>query len=171
MSETKTRFCSWIRSFPPIGRTETKNQKRETMHALHVSFSLPSLINSTSPILLCQEVQRFEVLKKVAMYTRMLALAMTIFVLLRKASCMTISMKGFISKAFKASTRVKVTLIAAAYSDMLSSISLAVWGAFTHFGNKNFLPHEMNLWKNTRCDSSEIPVASSKSSKVQPLPK
>ena len=94
------------------------------MHALHDSFSLPSLINSTSPILLCQEVQRLEVLKKVAMYTRMLALAMTIFVLLRKASCMTISMKGFISKAFKASTRVKVTLIPKAIVSLLSLPSL-----------------------------------------------
>ena len=34
------------------------------MHPLHVSFSLPSLINSTSPILLSQEVQRFEALNK-----------------------------------------------------------------------------------------------------------
>ena len=51
----------------------------------------------------------------------MLVLAITIlFVLLGKASSVTISMKGFISKAFKASTRVKVTLIPKAIVSLLS---------------------------------------------------
>ena len=59
------------------------------------------------------------------MYIRMLVLAITIFfVLLGKASSVTIFMKGFISKAFKASTRVKVTLIPKAIVSLLSLPSL-----------------------------------------------
>ena len=83
MSKTKARFCFWIRCIPLIGRTETKNQKRDTMHALHVSFSLPSLINSTSPRLLSQEVQRFE-----APATSFKFLFLTVFASNRSLKCL-----------------------------------------------------------------------------------
>ena len=44
-------------------------------------------------------------------------------------------------------------------------------GAFTYFSNKNVLPHFMKVWKNYRWFSRLIAVCSSKSSKVQPLPR